>query len=102
MSRRKTPSSLLNKPSGQARIRIASKDIYLGVYGSAESRQRYGELVHGWLVRNSEAHRVELTIGELSLLLLGTRTKTLNAEWVSPGLAFRFTNAPGQRRMLAV
>jgi len=45
MSRKKTPSYLLHKPSGQARVRIAGKDIYLGVYGSAESRQRYGEIV---------------------------------------------------------
>jgi len=39
------PSYLLHKPTGQARVRIAGRDHYLGEYGSDESRIRYGELV---------------------------------------------------------
>jgi integrase len=39
------PSYLLHKSSGQARCRIDGKDHLLGVYGSEESRIRYGELV---------------------------------------------------------
>ncbi|MDZ4685396.1 MAG: hypothetical protein SH850_10070 [Planctomycetaceae bacterium] len=39
------PSYLLHKPTGQARVRIAGKDYYLGPYGSEDSRRKYGELV---------------------------------------------------------
>lgn len=39
------PGYWLHKPSGQARSRIAGRDVYLGVYDSPESRRRYGELV---------------------------------------------------------
>ena len=47
MARRKevVPSYLLHKPTGQARVRINGRDIYLGEYGSEESRIRYGELI---------------------------------------------------------
>ena len=47
MSRQKQvlPSYLLHKPTGQARVRIAGKDYYLGPYGSEESRIAYGELL---------------------------------------------------------
>lgn len=41
----KLPSYLLHKPTGQARVRIAGKDHYLGAYGSEESRVRYGNLI---------------------------------------------------------
>ena len=40
------PSYLLHKPSGQARIRIDGRDIYLGKYGSPESRAAYDRLVN--------------------------------------------------------
>lgn len=39
------PAYLFHKPSGQARCRINGRDYYLGPFGSAESRSRYGELV---------------------------------------------------------
>jgi hypothetical protein len=39
------PAYLLHKPTGQARVRIAGHDYYLGPFGSKESRRRYGELV---------------------------------------------------------
>lgn len=43
--RKKLPSYLHLKPTGQARCRINGKDHYLGAYGSDESRTRYGELI---------------------------------------------------------
>lgn len=47
MPRRRSsiPAYLLHKPTGQARCRIDGKDHYLGTFGSAESRVRYGELI---------------------------------------------------------
>lgn len=41
----KLPTYGLHKPSGQARCYINGKTVYLGVYGSEESRIRFGELV---------------------------------------------------------
>ncbi|MFO0796377.1 MAG: tyrosine-type recombinase/integrase [Gemmataceae bacterium] len=47
MARRKqsVPSYLLHKPTGQARVRIGGRDIYLGVYDSPESRAEYARVV---------------------------------------------------------
>lgn len=46
MSRRQSlPSYTLHRPSSQARVRIQGRDIYLGPYDSAESRERYAQLL---------------------------------------------------------
>ncbi len=39
------PSYLLHKPSGQARVRINGRDIYLGLYNSSESWRKYHQLL---------------------------------------------------------
>ncbi len=39
------PSYLLHKPSGQARVIINGQTIYLGKYGSKESKERYHRLL---------------------------------------------------------
>jgi hypothetical protein len=46
MPRRKNavPTYSRHKPTGQARTRIAGRDIYLGAYGSRESRLRFAML----------------------------------------------------------
>lgn len=41
------PAYLLHQATGQARVRIRGRDIYLGPYGSDESRRRYGEVIAG-------------------------------------------------------
>jgi hypothetical protein len=43
--RSKVPSYRLHKPSGQARVIIGGEHLYLGPYGSAESREKYARLV---------------------------------------------------------
>jgi hypothetical protein len=43
--RSSVPAYLLHKPTGQARCRIDGKDHYLGLFGSDESRVRYGQLI---------------------------------------------------------
>lgn len=64
-----TPSYLLHKPTGQARVRINGHDHYLGQYGSPESRERYDDLVAEWFARNS-ADGYRLTIDELAILFV--------------------------------
>jgi integrase len=39
------PSYTLHKPTALARVRVAGRDLYLGPYGSPESRQRYARLL---------------------------------------------------------
>jgi hypothetical protein len=41
----KIPSYLPHKRSGQARVRIGGRDIYLGVFGSPESKELYAQLI---------------------------------------------------------
>lgn len=47
MARQKNavPSYLLHQRSGQARVRIAGREFFLGPFGSEESRIKYGELI---------------------------------------------------------
>ena len=39
------PSYRLHKPSGQARVIINGRHVYLGPYGSEESREKYVRLI---------------------------------------------------------
>lgn len=70
MSIRKKPAYLLHKSSGQARVRIGSKDHYLGVYGSAESRERYDDLVREWFAKQGNTAAYDLKVADLFLLYL--------------------------------
>ena len=55
MPTKRKPSYLLHKPTGQARVRIDGKDIYLGEYGTPESRDRYDDLMTEWFARQGRA-----------------------------------------------
>ncbi|WP_437203495.1 tyrosine-type recombinase/integrase [Planctomicrobium sp. SH664] len=74
MPRRTLPKYSLHRATGQARVRIDGKDHYLGVYGSAESNQRYTELLARWQ-RSSGKPVQDVTIGILTKLYL-ERCKT--------------------------
>jgi integrase len=39
------PTYRLHKPSGQARVIVRGKQIYLGAYGSPESREKYARII---------------------------------------------------------
>ena len=41
----RVPAYCLHKPSGRAYVRIRGKVIYVGEYGSADSKQEYGRLI---------------------------------------------------------
>ena len=47
--RKKKPSYSLHKPTGQAYARLNGKVVYLGKYGTPESKDRYDEVVAAWL-----------------------------------------------------
>jgi integrase len=68
----KVPAYQLHRQTGQARVKIAGRDHYLGPHGSEESKLRYEELVRKLLTDREKAdlaRRVEisssLTIAEL-------------------------------------
>jgi integrase len=70
MPKKQKPSYKLHKPSGQARVRIDGHSVYLGLYGSPESRERYDDLIAEWFARNGDASRYSLTVDDLSLLFV--------------------------------
>lgn len=70
MPKKRKPSCLHHKATGQARVRIDGKDIYLGPYGSPESRERYDDLMSEWIARNADVSRYRLTEDDLALLFL--------------------------------
>jgi integrase len=62
-----------HKPSGQARVRIDGREIYLGKFGSAEAKEKYDKLVAEWLANQrrlpapvvAEEQPQETTVGEV-------------------------------------
>ncbi len=87
-STKNRPAYVHHRPTGQARVRIAGKDFYLGKFGTPESRKKYEELVTAWLSDQDPRH-VALTIDDLALLFLdfaktyyrhrdGTETRSTN------------------------
>ncbi len=64
---KKTPSYMLHKPTGQARVRIDGEHHYLGVHGSPASRERYDDLIAAWRTRNGDIGRYLATIDELAI-----------------------------------
>lgn len=70
MSKKKKPAYLLHKSSGRARVRIDGEDIYLGEYGSSESRERYDELVAEWFAKQGNTTGYSMTVDDLVLLFM--------------------------------
>lgn len=69
MSRqRKPPAYLLHKATGQAKVRINGKDVYLGPFDSSESKERYREVLQEWGC--GERIVVAVSIGVLCLRYL--------------------------------
>ena len=51
------PKYQLHKATGQARVRIKGRDIYLGKYLSPESKQRYRQVIADWLKNQDRVTR---------------------------------------------
>jgi integrase len=79
MSRSKSmPAYGLHKPSGQARVILGGRHVYLGPHGSAESQERYAQVIAEHFrqnpVRAASIHSTptqDLTINELVLAFWG-------------------------------
>jgi len=65
------PTYRLHKPTNLAVVRLHGRDIYLGRYGSAESRQAYERAIAEWLAN-----------GRQLTLPMPTRRPTCSACWI--------------------
>jgi integrase len=65
---RKVPSYCYHKASGQAVVRINSKDIYLGVYGSPASKEKYQRVIAEWLAASQQGVSTPLSRGKASTI----------------------------------
>ena len=59
MPRKTKPAYQHHRGSGQAKVRINGKDIYLGKYGTPESYERYEDVVADWMIRNQDGESYE-------------------------------------------
>jgi hypothetical protein len=61
------PSYRLHKQSGQAIVTLNSRDILLGTYGSAESRQEYRRRIAQWIAngRQLSDDNTDFSVSEL-------------------------------------
>ncbi|OAI53243.1 hypothetical protein AYO44_04215 [Planctomycetaceae bacterium SCGC AG-212-F19] len=76
-SKRRIPSLCLHKATDQAVVRLNGKDIYCGVYGTAEAQEKYDRVVAEWLLIGPQTHppsatgvladRSAITVSELVL-----------------------------------
>jgi hypothetical protein len=66
MSRQKVPAYQLHRASGLAKARIDGRDVYLGRFGSTDSKEQYERLIHAWRLEQ-DPHRVALNVAELTL-----------------------------------
>lgn len=68
MPKRKSPPRYCRHTSGQARVRVDGKVIYLGKYGSPESKEQYSEIIEEWSQRQDAP--ASLSVKELVLLYM--------------------------------
>ena len=72
----RTPSYRLHKPSNQAVVTLDGRDIYLGRYGTPESRAEYDRLIAEWLSHGrrlpgpASGSGTDLTVNEILLAYL--------------------------------
>src|SRR5690242_9183465 len=65
---KKVPAYRLHKPSQRAVVTLSGKDVYLGRYGTEESRAEYDRAIAEWLAKGRpqvEADRSDPTIDDL-------------------------------------
>ncbi len=66
-SRNRIPSYLPHKASGQARVRISGRDVYLGPFGSPESKEAYARLIAEHFAKG-ESETIAIPNGERLLI----------------------------------
>jgi len=89
------PGYCHHKPTGQAYVRFSGKTVYLGPYGSQESKERYERLKAEWLLnRHSAAFKpcsTGPTMADVALAYLDHAEKyyALSTEYANLKLAIR-------------
>ena len=66
---RRIPSYRLHKPSGQARVIVNGEHIYLGLFGSPESHEKYARLIAELAVSANGSNRLPPQSGVSDLLV---------------------------------
>ena len=64
------PKYCLHKPSGQARVRIDGKDIYLGEFNSQKSQERYNEIIARFLTGKLNVDSEALTLSRIAIMYI--------------------------------
>jgi integrase len=70
---KKIPSYRLHRPSGRALVTLDGRDMYLGDFGTAESKAEYDRLIAEWLANGrrlattGDGASSDLTVNELAL-----------------------------------
>ncbi len=54
------PSYQLHKPMGRAVVALCGRDLYLGEYGTRESRPEYVQIIGEWFGQRSDPPRIGL------------------------------------------
>lgn len=67
MAKKRLPGYLLHKASGLARVILDGNTIYLGEYGTLESRKEYDEVINRWLANQTDLKPSMLSISVLCL-----------------------------------
>jgi integrase len=68
----RTPSYREHKPSGRAVVTLGRQDVYLGKFGTPESRAEYDRVVAEWLANGRQVPgTTDITINELVVRYLG-------------------------------
>jgi hypothetical protein len=70
MPQRKPPKYSLHKATGQARVRVAGKDVYLGRYKSPESWEKYGQVVNQFMAERVARSWADVTVANVALAYL--------------------------------
>lgn len=70
MTRKRLPKYSLHKGTGQARVIVEGRHIYLGKYGSDESRARYQQVIDSLAKSDDALGGRRVTVGQLSLLYM--------------------------------
>ena len=66
----KSPPTYARHSSGQARVRVDGRVVYLGRYGSPESKAKYAAIIARWSAERESGKTAELTNDQLALAFL--------------------------------
>ena len=65
---KRPPKYVLQKPSGQARVRINGKEIYLGEFNGPESHEEYNRLLARSFLGKLDVGRDSVSLARLAIV----------------------------------